>query len=237
MQPAPRLSNREREVLQLLLEGKSNKLIAHDMKVSERTVEFHLTNIYSKFQVNSRMELVLRLKDDTSWLESENLGDSTVADKEILTDNDGELSSPNWLTSLRAAALNVGKELKMTVSASPNTENEINPNTFFGSIRTCLTNYAEFEGRAGRPEFWWFALFVVLCTSAFTLLSETLGSLFLLAVLLPLLAVGTRRLRDTGHSPWWQLFLLVPIGGLVIVGSLWVLPSLDTPSEENALPT
>ena len=74
MQQSPRLSNRERETLQLLLEGKSNKLIALDMKVSERTVEFHLKNIYSKFQVNSRMELVLRLKNDMNWLESEKLG-------------------------------------------------------------------------------------------------------------------------------------------------------------------
>ena len=62
MQQSPRLSNRERETIQLLLEGKSNKLIALDMKVSERTIEFHLKNIYSKFQVNSRMELVLKLK-------------------------------------------------------------------------------------------------------------------------------------------------------------------------------
>mgnify|MGYP001309626068 CR=1 FL=1 len=237
MQQAPRLSNREREVVQLLLEGKSNKLIARDMKVSERTIEFHLTNIYSKFQVNSRMELALSLKDDTGWRESENLGDSTVADKGILTDNDGGLSSPSWVTSLRAAALNVGKELKMTVSASSNADNESSPNTFFGSIRKCLTNYAEFNGRAARPEFWWFALFVALCTSAFTLLSETLGSLFLLAVLLPLLAVGTRRLRDTGHSAWWQLFLLVPIGGLIIAGTLWALPSMDTPAEDSTLPS
>jgi DNA-binding CsgD family transcriptional regulator len=237
MQQAPRLSNREREVVQLLLEGKSNKLIARDMKVSERTIEFHLTNIYSKFQVNSRMELALSLKDDTGWRESENLGDSTVADKGILTDNDGGLSSPSWVTSLRAAALNVGKELKMTVSASSNADNESSPNTFFGSIRKCLTNYAEFDGRAARPEFWWFALFVALCTSAFTLLSETLGSLFLLAVLLPLLAVGTRRLRDTGHSAWWQLFLLVPIGGLIIAGTLWALPSMDTPAEDSTLPS
>lgn len=74
-----------------LLEGKSNKLIALEMKVSERTIEFHLTNIYSKFKVNSRMELVLRLKDDPSWLEFEKLGDSTVADERILADNDDGL--------------------------------------------------------------------------------------------------------------------------------------------------
>jgi uncharacterized membrane protein YhaH (DUF805 family) len=42
--------------------------------------------------------------------------------------------------------------------------------------------------------------------------------------LLPLLAVGARRLRDIGKSPWWQLFLLVPVGGIVILGILWAQP-------------
>ena len=52
------LSNREQEVINLLLEGKSNKLIAASLGISESTVEFHLKRIYAKFQVASRMELV-----------------------------------------------------------------------------------------------------------------------------------------------------------------------------------
>ena len=235
MQQSPKLSNREKEALQLLLEGKSNKLIALDMKVSERTVEFHLKNIYSKFQVNSRMELVLRLKNDTNWLESEKLGDSTVADKRIPAENGDGLNLSNWVKSLREAVSKIGKELRMKVSSNLNTDNETGPMTFYESIRKCLTKYAEFNGRASRSEFWWFALFVVLCTSACTLLHETLGSIFLLAVLLPLLAVGSRRLRDSGKSAWWQLFLLAPVGGIVIVGFLWALPSVDSLSENSTL--
>jgi DNA-binding NarL/FixJ family response regulator len=46
-----RLSRREIEVMELLLEGKSNKQIAESFDISVRTVEFHLKNIYSKFQV------------------------------------------------------------------------------------------------------------------------------------------------------------------------------------------
>ena len=235
MQQSPRLSKREKETLQLLLEGKSNKLIALDMKVSERTVEFHLKNIYAKFQVNSRMELVLRLKNDTTWLESEKLGDSTVAGKGILAENGDGLKLSSWVTSLKEAVSTIGKELKMSVPSGSNTDSETGPITFFDSIRTCLKKYAEFNGRASRPEFWWFMLFVVISAAAFTRLHETLGSVFLLAVLLPLLAVGSRRLRDSSKSVWWLLFLLVPVGGIVTLGILWALPSTDSLSETNTL--
>ncbi len=236
MQQSPRLSNRERETLQLLLEGKSNKLIALDMKVSERTIEFHLKNIYSKFQVNSRMELVLKLKNDMNWPESEKLGYSTVADKRILAENDDGLNLSNWVTSLREAVFKIGKELRMKVSSNSNTDNETSPITFYESIRKCLTKFAEFHGRASRPEFWWFALFIVICLSAITLLNETIGEVFLLATLLPLLAAGSRRLHDCGKSAWQLLYLLVPVAGVFIVGVLWALPSIDPLSEEDTLP-
>jgi len=58
-------SKREHDVVNLLLEGKSNKLIAQALHITERTVEFHLKNIYAKQQVNSRMELVLNLREST----------------------------------------------------------------------------------------------------------------------------------------------------------------------------
>ena len=56
-----RLSDREWEVVKLLQEGKSNKLIASALHITESTVEFHLKNIYTKFQVGSRMELLIKL--------------------------------------------------------------------------------------------------------------------------------------------------------------------------------
>ena len=55
------LSRREKEVVTLLLQGKSNKQIALSLGISERTVEFHLKNTYAKLQVNSRVELILQL--------------------------------------------------------------------------------------------------------------------------------------------------------------------------------
>ena len=115
------------------------------------------------------------------------------------------------------------------------TNNDNNPTTFFESVRTAFLKYSDFRGRAGRPEFWWFMLFVLLVVSAFTYLSEVAGSIFLIAVLLPLLAAGSRRLNDIGKSGWWLFYLLVPIGGLVILGILWTQPPSE-PLPDEALP-
>jgi DNA-binding CsgD family transcriptional regulator len=57
-------SEREQEVIDLLVQGKSNKQIALHLKISNRTVEFHLSNIYSKLNVSSRTEAVLLLMKD-----------------------------------------------------------------------------------------------------------------------------------------------------------------------------
>ena len=55
MKQINKLSRRELEVVDLLLQGKSNKLIALALGISDRTVEFHLKNAYAKFEERSRM--------------------------------------------------------------------------------------------------------------------------------------------------------------------------------------
>lgn len=59
----PSFTPRETEVIGHLLHGKSNKLIALEMAVSNRAVEFHLSSIYAKLGVASRAEAIIRLKD------------------------------------------------------------------------------------------------------------------------------------------------------------------------------
>lgn len=123
----------------------------------------------------------------------------------------------------------------MNTSLNSNASDEERTMTFYEAIRVCLIKYAEFSGRASRSEFWWFALFVILVSGALQYLSQNLSSIFLIAMLLPLLAAGTRRLRDSGRSGWLQLFLLVPVGGIVLLGILWALPAAS-PLQEDTPP-
>jgi len=55
-----RLTPREAEVLELVLEGKSNKEVASELFCSKRTVDFHLARIYEKLHVNNRIQAVRR---------------------------------------------------------------------------------------------------------------------------------------------------------------------------------
>ena len=224
------LSSREAEVVKLLLEGKSNKLIASALGISDRTVEFHLKNIYAKVQVSSRMELVLKLGQSTGASKgeaAEDLGRSTVAGNGEIAENGDRSSSRNWITSLRETVSLIGKELKMESSVNSNASKEGNSVTFFEAIRICFIKYAEFNGRASRSEFWWFMLFVTLVASALVYISEALSSIFLIAILLPLLAAGSRRLHEIGKSGWLQLYLLVPVGGIIMLGIWWAMPPTD----------
>src|SRR3954470_6044901 len=84
------------------------------------------------------------------------------------------------------------------------------------ATRTCFAKYADFVGRAGRAEFWWFFLFVLLGSAITSLVSVRLYALFGLITLLPILAVGARRLHDTNRSGWWQLLSLVPFGFILV---------------------
>ncbi|MBK4347074.1 DUF805 domain-containing protein [Lacisediminihabitans changchengi] len=96
------------------------------------------------------------------------------------------------------------------------------------SVTAVLRKYADFSGTAGRPEFWWFALFSVVAHVALNALNiftdqgtvylgASLSGAFGVAVLIPTLAVTVRRLRDAGRS-WAELFwLLLPIAGLIVL--------------------
>ena len=72
------------------------------------------------------------------------------------------------------------------------------------AVRSGFLNYANFNGRADRPMFWWWVLF----TTILGLLvsgDDTLSLVVNLAVLLPSLSVGARRMHDIGRSGWWQI--------------------------------
>jgi len=102
---------------------------------------------------------------------------------------------------------------------------------------TVLKNYAVFSGRARRAEYWYFVLFNIIINILLAIFSNVIGDnigilglLYALAVLIPAIAVGVRRLHDTNRSGWWLLISLIPlIGAIVII----VLMALDSHPGEN----
>jgi len=88
---------------------------------------------------------------------------------------------------------------------------------FQESIKVCFSKYADFTGRASRPEYWWFFLFILLGSLATSIISPMLSGLFSLVTLLPALAASTRRLHDTNRSGWWQLIAFVPVIGFIVI--------------------
>lgn len=113
----------------------------------------------------------------------------------------------------------------MNDSMKSNETGETKSMTFFEAIVACFKKYAEFTGRASRSEFWWFFLFITLISAALAYVnSYALSGVVSVALVLPFLAAGARRLHDTCRSTWWLLFILAPVGGLILLMILWAMP-------------
>ena len=88
-----------------------------------------------------------------------------------------------------------------------------------------LSKYADFSGRAPRAEYWWFYLLYVVIYTVASIIGSLIGlttilrGLVVLALFVPLLAAGVRRLHDGDRSGWWMLGPLIPLTiGLVLAG-------------------
>jgi uncharacterized membrane protein YhaH (DUF805 family) len=110
------------------------------------------------------------------------------------------------------------------------------------AVRTCLTKYADFNGRAARPEFWWFVLAQVVVSVILNMIVPLLGGLFSLAMLIPSLAAGSRRLHDIGKTGWLQLLGFIPVIGWILLIYWCAQPGeaaanqYGTPPAETPLP-
>lgn len=114
--------------------------------------------------------------------------------------------------------------------------------SFGDSVATVFRKYAEFTGRASRPEFWWWIVFTTLVSMLLAsvpvpvwtatdqgqlglTMTTTLAGMWSIAVLLPTLAVSVRRLRDAGHG-WGNLFwILLPVAGAIVLIVLLAQPT------------
>lgn len=100
-------------------------------------------------------------------------------------------------------------------------------------VNTLKTQYADFAGKATRSQYWYFVLFYIILAVVFQLIDELvinpmLGSgtssvggflqmIFALALIIPSIAIGVRRLHDIGKSGLWLLIGLIPLIGSLIL--------------------
>ncbi len=99
-------------------------------------------------------------------------------------------------------------------------------------------NYVNFEGRTRRKAFWMFVLFNFIVTVILSVIdglvfgqnASVLTGLYNLAILLPSIAIGIRRLHDIGKTGWWLLISFIPCIGTIV---LIVFACTDSQPGEN----
>lgn len=118
--------------------------------------------------------------------------------------------------------------------------------TFSNAIKSFFNNYANFNGRARRSEYWYASLFTFLVNLPLSILGDAGGDgsnanvftglyfLWSLAVLIPGLAVAVRRLHDVGRKGTYLWFLLIPIVGAILVFIRLVEDSQAGPNQFGA---
>ncbi len=100
---------------------------------------------------------------------------------------------------------------------------------FSESIQICFKKYADFTGRASKPEFWWWALFALVGALSLGIISNKLSTAFSVATLLPYIAVTARRLHDTNRSGWLQLIAFIPLIGWILL-IIWLCQDAKSPN-------
>lgn len=101
---------------------------------------------------------------------------------------------------------------------------------FGQAIVSGFKRYIDFNGRSSRSEYWWWYLFTIIVAVVLSSVASMGGygagmnspallplRLFQLAVFLPSLALGIRRLHDTNRSGWWCLIALTIVGIIVLI--------------------
>lgn len=120
-----------------------------------------------------------------------------------------------------------------------NVNTNVHPNQAVECCKAFLANYKNFSGRARRSEYWWPMLAIAIVSSVLSILAgipkigvifSIASALFSLAVLVPSLAVISRRLHDTGRAFGWFFITFVPVvGGILFL--IWMIK--DSEPGEN----
>jgi len=120
------------------------------------------------------------------------------------------------------------------------------------AIGSAFSQYANFNGRARRSEYWWFNLFNLIINIVTDVIDSSLGMgmiaygvgyvgfIAFLALLLPSICVSVRRLHDLGKSGWWLLIAIIPIVnfiGIFVILVFTLMEGEKQPNQYGEVPT
>ncbi len=98
---------------------------------------------------------------------------------------------------------------------------------FGQAVGSAFKRYFDFSTRSSRSEFWWFQLFIAIVYFVLMFfvgdptdpnsMGYTLAGIFYLAVLIPIISVGVRRLHDIDKSGWLYLVYIIPLIGFIMM--------------------
>ncbi len=158
-------------------------------------------------KINS--DLVKRLRAERLWSQ-EKLSEACGLD----------LRTIQRIESSGNASLESAKALAAVLNIEPHELIEIEKVAQMSPLEAVITGFskfADFTGTATRFEYWWFFLFVLIISGIAAAVASTLVEIVSLIIAVPLIAAGTRRLNETGHSGWWQLLAFVPFGIFIVL--------------------
>lgn len=95
------------------------------------------------------------------------------------------------------------------------------------------TQYTNFEGRVNRPQYWYFILCYVVISIPLAIIDailfqgQVLTLILSLALLVPSIGIGVRRLHDLGKPGWWYFMILIPLVGPIALLVLFCLKGED----------
>lgn len=150
---------------------------------------------------------------------------STICSLDLRTIQRVESRGTASLETLRALATSFGVDKEELLAADAPVQNKV-----VSAVKRALLNFDDFTGCTGRAEFWWFFLFFILVLAIAEVIHPAVLTITAIILLVPFVAASSRRLRDAGQSPWWQLMYLVPFGQIVV---LIILAMPTKPPEEE----
>lgn len=106
-------------------------------------------------------------------------------------------------------------------------------------VNVVKTQYKNINGRATRSQYWYYVLCYAVASLPFAIVDaifnmRLLSTIFGLALLVPSISIGIRRLHDINKSGWWYLLALVPIAGPIALLVMFCLPTQNAAESKKS---